>query len=199
MARKFINFIKLFLVLTILIFCFQSFAKADDIRDFEIEGMSIGDSLLDYVSKDEIEKKKKYFYKSKEYASMSKGDPSFETYGGFQAHFKDNDKKYIIQTLKGMILYKDNIKDCYKKQNEIVEELTDFIEDAKKSNEKKIDHSYDKSGKSKITYVTFTFNSGDFIEVACVDWSKELPYNDKLYVLIMTKKIQDWINKDLNY
>ena len=27
---------------------------ADDIRDFEIEGMSIGDSLLDYFSEEEI-------------------------------------------------------------------------------------------------------------------------------------------------
>ena len=27
---------------------------SDDIRDFKIEGISIGDSLLDYFSKDEI-------------------------------------------------------------------------------------------------------------------------------------------------
>ena len=37
-------------------FSFQTLSKADDIKDFEIEGMSIGDSLLDYFSKDEIEK-----------------------------------------------------------------------------------------------------------------------------------------------
>ena len=29
----------------------QSLTKADDIRDFQIEGMSAGDSLLDYFSK----------------------------------------------------------------------------------------------------------------------------------------------------
>ena len=188
-----------FLSVLVLIFSLQSWAKADDIRDFEIEGMSVGDSLLDYVTKDEIEEKKDYFYKSKEYASMSKGDSSFETYGGFQVHFKDNDKKYIIQSLKGMILYKNNIKDCYKKYNEVVEELTDFFEDAIKSNEKKIDHTYDKSGKSKITFVKFVFKSGDFISVECLDWSKELPYNDKLSVLIMTKKLQDWLDEDSNY
>ena len=28
--------------------------KADDIRDFEIEGMSIGDSLLDHYNKNEL-------------------------------------------------------------------------------------------------------------------------------------------------
>ena len=34
-------------------------AKADDIRDFEIEGMSIGDSLLDYVREDKIKENSK--------------------------------------------------------------------------------------------------------------------------------------------
>ena len=172
---------------------------ADDIRDFQIEGMSIGDSLLDYVTKDEIEKRKRYFYKSKEYASMSKGDLSFKIYGGFQAHFKDNDRKYIIQSLNGMILYEDNIKDCYKKMDEIVDDLTDFFENAKKTNKETLDHTYDKSGKSKATLVMFVFKSGDFISVECLDWSKELPYNDKLSVLIMTKKLQDWLDKDINY
>ena len=44
----------LFLVL-VLTFSFQSLSKADDIKDFEIEGMSIGDSLLDYMTINEIE------------------------------------------------------------------------------------------------------------------------------------------------
>ena len=35
---------------------FQSLTKADDIKDFEIEGISIGDSLLDYFTKNEIQK-----------------------------------------------------------------------------------------------------------------------------------------------
>ena len=46
-----------FLLVLILIFGLQSWTKADDIRDFQLEGMSIGDSLLDYFSKKEIEKK----------------------------------------------------------------------------------------------------------------------------------------------
>ena len=41
---------------------------ADDIRDFQIEGMSIGDSLLDYFSKDKIKlfinDNNAFFYKS---------------------------------------------------------------------------------------------------------------------------------------
>ena len=58
---------RVFIAVLVLIFSFQSWTKADDIRDFEIEGMSIGDSLLDYVSKDEIEKNKSYKYSNKKY------------------------------------------------------------------------------------------------------------------------------------
>jgi len=190
---------KVFIAVLVLIFSLQSWTKADDIQDFQIEGMSIGDSLLDYMSAKEIEKRKTYFYKSKEYASISKAEPSFKTYEGFQVHFKDNDRKYIIQSLNGMILYKNNIKDCYKKMDKIVDELTDFFEDVKKTNKETIDHTYDESGKSKSTFVDFEFKSGDFISVECVDWSMELPYNDKLSVLIMTRKLQDWLDKDKNY
>ena len=45
---------RVFIAVLVLIFSFQSWTKADDIRDFEIEGMSIGDSLLDYHSKEII-------------------------------------------------------------------------------------------------------------------------------------------------
>ena len=42
---------KRLLLILILTFSFQTLTKADEIRDFEIEGISIGDSLLDFVQK----------------------------------------------------------------------------------------------------------------------------------------------------
>ena len=47
---------RVFLAVLVLIFSLQSWTKADDIRDFEIEGISIGDSLLDHLSKNKIKK-----------------------------------------------------------------------------------------------------------------------------------------------
>ena len=41
-------------LLTFFVLLFSSSVIAEDISDFEIEGMSIGDSLLDYFSEDEI-------------------------------------------------------------------------------------------------------------------------------------------------
>ena len=48
----FLSTVGLILILT---FSFQSLTKADDIRDFAIEGMSIGDSALDFFTKNEID------------------------------------------------------------------------------------------------------------------------------------------------
>ena len=60
----------LFLVL-VLTFNLQSWTKADDIRDLEIEGMSIGNSILNFYSKNEIkESTKNYYPKSKKYYDL---------------------------------------------------------------------------------------------------------------------------------
>ena len=42
---------KSLLLILILTFSLQTLGKAEDIRDFEIEGMSVGESLLDHFSK----------------------------------------------------------------------------------------------------------------------------------------------------
>jgi len=61
---------KRLLLILILTFSFQSLSKADDIRDFQIEGMSLGDSLLDFFSLEEIKSFKAYFYNDKEYKAL---------------------------------------------------------------------------------------------------------------------------------
>ena len=45
---------RIFFITFIFIFSFQYLTKADDIRDFEIEGISIGDSLLNFFSEEQI-------------------------------------------------------------------------------------------------------------------------------------------------
>ena len=53
---------KKLIMIFILVLSFHSSIKADDIKDFEIEGMSIGDSLLDYFTLNEIEAHKMLNY-----------------------------------------------------------------------------------------------------------------------------------------
>ena len=41
---------RIFLSTLVLIIFFQSWTKADDVRDFGIEGISVGDSLLNFMN-----------------------------------------------------------------------------------------------------------------------------------------------------
>ena len=46
---------KKFLVIIVLSLCITIPAQANDVEDFKIEGISIGDSLLDFFNQDTIQ------------------------------------------------------------------------------------------------------------------------------------------------
>ena len=111
---------RVFIIVLVLIFGFQSWTKADDIRDLEIEGMSIGDSLLDYYSEEEIKQTYAGIYPNKKFFQTDiKYSSKFETYQSVQFHTKRNDDRYIIHALSGEIVF-DNIDDCLLRKKEIV-------------------------------------------------------------------------------
>ena len=58
---------RIFIIVLFLILNLQSWTKADDIRELEIEGISIGDSALDFFSKDIIDDKKIFYPNSKKF------------------------------------------------------------------------------------------------------------------------------------
>ena len=113
---------KRLLLILILTFSLQSLTKADDIRDFEIEGMSIGDSLLDHFSEEEIKKElsnKFYYPKSTEFFQVSFYIKNQTDYDFAQFHLKDNDTNYEIYSVTGVIGFNNDIESCLKKMNEI--------------------------------------------------------------------------------
>ena len=69
--------------LIILILSFFSYAEGSEIEDFEIEGISIGDSLLDFFEESEIIKK--FYYNNKKYFSFGSAKYKSENY---DAHFE---------------------------------------------------------------------------------------------------------------
>ena len=88
---------RIFLTVLILAFSLQSLTKADDIEDFQIEGMSIGDSLLNHFNSSEIENNitDVYNYKKDEtFVQTAFGDwsgHSFDKYEAIQIEFKKKD------------------------------------------------------------------------------------------------------------
>ena len=184
---------RLSLYLFLLLFIPQTPSLADDIRDFQIEGMSVGDSLLDYFSEEEIQKNIIAGYKDNTFTGasfISKVDGLYEV---IQVHFKTDDEKYLIFSLDGMIGQKQ-IKECIKQRNKIVDEMSKLF----KSLKKKVRDNWDMaSGHGKLHGVTFNFNSGDYTEVVCYDYNDK--YSDEtgafnhMRVGIVREELNEWI------
>ena len=191
---------RLSLYLFLILFTLPTPSQADDIRDFQIEGMSVGDSLLDHLTESKIKKLKKNFYPSSKKYYYIEYKQGYEVYDQVQFHIKTEDKNYIIYTLGGVILYKDNIRDCYDKKNKIVEELTELFKEAKIRDAGIKPHSTDKTGKSTIHNVFFDFKSGDAVKVACFDWSKKIEkeknWSDNLRVSIGLEEAIKWFRNE---
>ena len=191
---------RVFITVLVLIFSLQSWTKADDISDFEIEGMSIGDSLLDYFSEDEINMYKVDIgYNSDKYETIqiSPNDYNIENYDAMHINFLKNDKKIIIHAVAGMKDYDlNNIDECYKKKNEISKQLDHFFKKIPKSKTNKQKHAQDPSGKSFTTGLWINFPSGDRIIITCYDWSEELGWTDHLRLGMINKEFMDFINNE---
>ena len=192
---------KLSTYLFLILFTLQAPSWADDITDFQIEGMSIGDSLLDLFSEEEIKNNLEFFYDNNKFISFTSKHATFETYDAVQFHFKSNDKKYIIHSMDGTLIYDNKINECHKEKDKIVKELTKLF--GKKTTIEDLgtySHSYDKSGKSKVSPVYFDFKDGSSFAVACTDWSEELTkekgFTDRLKVSMDSKDFNFFINNE---
>ena len=97
---------KMFLTLLIIIFSLQSWTKADDISELEIEGISIGDSLLDFYTEEQILNRKKdgFLYPNKEYFTARLINNHGNLYEYLQFQIKADDLKYIIYSIEGYFL-----------------------------------------------------------------------------------------------
>ena len=187
---------RLSLYLFLLLFTLQTPSQADDIRDYEIEGLSIGSSALDHISEEIIKKNTWNYYKDKTFTPVQINRLSFfKTYDAIDINYKTDDKNYIIHGLSGIIMYQNNINDCYKKMDKIVLELSKVFEDEVKQEKKKTVPFYeiDKSGKSKLTIVNFWFDSDDRASVTCYDYSEEISNQDHFNISFMTKEFNEFL------
>ena len=166
---------RLFISVLILILSFQSWTKADDISDLEIEGISIGENALDYFPKEKIDANKTYYPNSKRIWKyiFTLNDKEYDT---VQLHIKSENNKYIIVGIAGLIYFydeKDSFNQCIKKRSDIVNDLEEALKNTKKSDEEKDIYESDKSGKSYVLGIYFDFKDdfSEYVKVACTTFS----------------------------
>ena len=188
---------KRLLTILILIFTLQTPSQADDIRDFQIEGMSVGDSLLDYFSEEKIKEGIRYdYYKSDKFVKVEFWRVNLENYDVFSAHIKSNDSRYITYEISGATLYDENIKNCYPKKKEIQYEISSIFPNAEHNDSGRQTHPTD----TKSTYDRFDFNlsSGGSVDITCYDWSEESGNRDHLSIGINSEEFSKWLINESN-
>ncbi len=146
---------RLFIAVLVLIFSLQSWTKAEDISEFEIEGMSIGDSLLDYLDKTHIQENK-YFAVKKftKFASI---------------FYQKNLENYEIGAISAFVKIKDT-EDCKIKKKKIVKSISSLFLNTKSYENTK---PYFQDPNTLVYSTVWNLDKGGFLRVACYDWTKE--------------------------
>ena len=194
--NKFINKIQINILLLILIIGFNSIAIADKINDFEIERLSIGSSLLNFMSEKDIKKNiRNYVPTSSGYYVV--GYDNTDNYDTLDIYLKRNDKNYIIKSVIGFVFL--DFDSCKIKMDKVSSEIDQIFQNIRKVDNGLVDHSYDESGNSKeyqIAYLLKDVQEDDHIRLQCTDWSKKLTkeknWTDSFNVGAYSKEILDW-------
>ena len=187
---------KKFLFVIILSLGFITQSQAEDIKDFQINGISLGDSLLNFFSKEFIEQalknKNTYYYKNKEYADLILSPlKKEEPYDFIQITIKPGEKLFYVHSIAGQINFVDDMVKCQKDKTIIVADIENLF--PKRSFETFFaPHDIDKSGESKVDQSSLLLVDG-IIQVECYDWSKKLPYRDKLIVSIKNLDFRNFL------
>ncbi len=176
----------------------QSSVNSNDIENLQIEQISIGDSLLDYYSKKQIDKRSSHIKlgkkKFKEYKKFYK-DKNNELYDRVVLYFKSDDIKYIVKQISGRKYFINQIDNCYKTQNIISNDIEKILE-----NSEKIESGIEKqkrypNGDSYIKTIFFYLNNRSIISIDCYDYSKkDSKSKDRLSVVFSTHEYSKWFN-----
>ena len=157
-------------------------AYTDDIKDFQIENTSIGDSALDYFNEAQLEDSELgwYNYSYKEYSTSLL--PGKGIYDWFQISYKSNDDNFTIEGLAGIIVKKkyDNDK-CNKELDTAALNISELFKNTKQAKKKlykvvynlrEIFQKPNPSGKSIVTSISFDFKDEGKIILSCYNMDK---------------------------
>ena len=181
-----------FLIISVL--SFQTLSLADNIRYFQIEGMKIGDSALNYFSESQLEDNEQgwHNYSYKEYSTSFV--PGKGIYNWFLVSYKNNDTNFIIEGLAGG-LEKENydIKKCKNNLDTVALNISKTFKNTAQD-EKKIykikeeaSRAYPFTGKSTVTSLSFNFLDGAKIILECYNMDNKAKKNQSFLKSVLSQ------------
>ena len=196
---------RILLTIMVLIFSLQLSTKADDIKDFEIEGMTVGESLLNYFDesliKSEINNKEISYYYENKFVSISLWEVrnNFQIYDDVGVILKQNDENYEIFALEGTLYMAEDatINECHEKQKKISQDIQLSFSKNIEPDIWFADKDTLRAHLSSIKYMDFLLSGGGLIRVVCYDVIPGIRKNsdlDLLYVAIDSPKFLEYLN-----
>lgn len=191
--------VRIFLTVLILILNLQAFSKADDISEFEIEGMSIGDSVLDHFKKSDFKTfYQQYYPGSDEYLGVEipqhLSKIEYSKYDSITLNWKKNDNIMKIVAISGIKLFPNNLNGCLKERDFIASEIKGILDDFK---EERYEMDFGDMHDSISYAIDLKIKDGS-IRIWCTDWDekteKENDWEDDLNVSIDTKEFIYWVD-----
>ena len=189
---------KKLLATIVLSLSFIASVHAEDIRDYQIEGVSVGDILFDHLSilgetKDLIKSRKLFYFPGdKKFAGISFArNVKLDSYEAIQ--FSINPATYQIVSVGGKIRkpFKNNIQKCYKKMEEIYSELKSTFSNSTEMRGIEKKHTINQKAKIKTHYLKI---KGGRISIRCTDWPEDSKIKDGLVLQIDSEEYSHWIN-----
>ena len=128
-------------------------AYTDDIKDLEVESMSIGDSALDYFTESQLENGELdwFNYSYKEYSTSLLSGKGI--YDWFKISYKSDDDNFIIEGLAGILVKKKyNDGKCNKELDTATLDISELFKNTKqgKKNYTKLFITQEKFFKNQI-------------------------------------------------
>tara|TARA_B100000131_G_scaffold80563_1_gene77378 strand:- start:1166 stop:1792 length:627 start_codon:yes stop_codon:yes gene_type:complete len=175
---------KKILWIVLLFFFLNVKAYTDNITDFNIENISIGDSALDYFNEPQIVNSELdwFNYSYKEYSTSLL--PGKGIYDWFKLTYKSNDDYFKILGIVGIIVKnKYDSKECNNQLDTAALEISRIFENTQQAKKQMFNIVYDSSkifqetnskGKSTATSILFDFNNGGEIILSCYDMEKKV-------------------------
>ena len=186
----------IFKILILLLINLNVFA---DIKQYEIEGMSIGDSALNFYSENELLKNQQNWFRQKS-VKASEFEEKKGIYDDIQLMYKSKDKTYSIVGISALIMM--DVNKCEGiLEEEALKISSSFGSDLKKDYAKrKLKHNYDKSGKSFIIEKKYKFSNNDELIIACYYWSDKIKskdgYKDNFRVSLRSKYYSNFLKRE---
>ena len=157
-------------------------AYTDDIKDFQIENISIGDSALDYFTESQLVDNELdwYNFSYKEYSTSLLSGKGI--YDWFQISYKSDDDGFIIEGLVGIIVKKKYDDDkCNKELDTAALDISELFKNTRQEKKKLYKVIYnlrdifqkpDPSGKSIVSSISFDFKDEGKIILSCYNMDK---------------------------